>query len=277
VSRAALFALAAGGAGVFGAWEAIVALERARLPARLGRIVAPLRRTAPAEPSRDERRRLVALGSAVLLAVGWLAAGPALAIAASAAGPAVVAAVVRARTRRHRRAVAAGAATAARVLADAVGSGHAVRGAVGVAAIEVPGAAGEELRRAARELVLGEPTDATLERLRARAHAPAWDTLVAALLLQRDAGGDLAGLLRRLAVSAEAAERAEADARTATAQARFTARLVAGMPIAAAGFAELASPGFTLALLRDPISGWLLAGAAVLQAVGLLSVRRIAR
>ena len=63
-----------------------------------------------------------------------------------------------------------------------------------------------------------------LAQLRAPHGAPAYDTLVAAILLQRDAGGDLAGLLRGVARSLEESARVAADARTATAQARFTAR-----------------------------------------------------
>ena len=62
----------------------------------------------------------------------------------------------------------------------------------------------------AHALSLGEPTDVALERFRARAAAPAYDTLVAAVMLQRDAGGDLAGLLRDLAASLEAASRVDA-------------------------------------------------------------------
>ena len=64
-----------------------------------------------------------------------------------------------------------------------------------------------------------------LERLRLRAGCRAWDTLIAAILLQRDAGGDLPALLRDLAAALEAADRLERDARTARAQARFTAWL----------------------------------------------------
>ena len=91
-------------------------------------------------------------------------------------------------------------------------------------------------------------------RLRARAGSHAWDTLIAAVLLQRDAGGDLAALLRELAASAEAAERAERDARAATAQARFTAWLVLGLPLAGAVLAELAAPGFAASLIANPLS-----------------------
>src|SRR5206468_3222248 len=106
---------------------------------------------------------------------------------------------------------------------------------------------------------------------------PVYDTLVAAVLLQRAAGGDLAGLLRELAASFEASARLARDARAVTAQARFTGVLVAGLPALAAVVAELAQPGFLLGLLRFPPSAILLVLAAILQALGLVAVRRLAR
>ena len=115
-----------------------------------------------------------------------------------------------------------------------------------------------------------------LERLRRRAAGAAWDTLVAGILLQRDAGGDLAGLLRDLASSLEAAARAEADARAATAQARFTARLVLGLPLAAAALTELAAPGFAASLLAEPLPAALVAMAALMQLAAMLVIRRLA-
>ena len=116
-----------------------------------------------------------------------------------------------------------------------------------------------------------------LERLRLRAACRAWDTLVAAILLQRDAGGDLPALLRELATALEAADRVERDAHTATAQARFTAWLVVALPVAAAALAELAAPGFLAALVAAPLPAALTALALVLQATGLVAIHRIVR
>ena len=146
-----------------------------------------------------------------------------------------------------------------------------------MAAPGLGGATGRELRLVAAALALGQPTEVALESLRRRARCSAWDALVAAILLQRDAGGDLVALLRRLAGSLEAAERLDAEARSATAQARFTAWLVAGLPFAAGGFGELASPGMLAGLLANPLSAWLTGGAVSLQVVAILSVRAIAR
>jgi tight adherence protein B len=280
MSRAALLAFAAGTAGVLGAWEALAAVERSRVAAALSRAVEPLVRAGREgrAATAPERRRLALLATAVLAAAGWLLGGVALASVAAIAGPALVVTALTARRRRYATGLRRGAAGAARALADAVGAGHSIRGAIAAAAAGgVGGPAGHELRAAAQALALGDPTAEVLERLRRRAGDPAWDAIVAGILLQRDAGGDLAGLLRDQATALEAADRIEREARTATAQARFTARLVLLLPIGAAALAELASPGLIAGLLMHPVSVWLVTLAAILQLTAILAVARLAR
>ena len=274
-----MLTLGASVAGVFGVWEALAAVERTRVAAALERALEPLRRAGREgrAPTRSERRRLALLATAVLAAAGWVLGGVAFALAAAVLGPALVVGAVRTRRRRYTRAVRRGAAGVARALADAVGAGHSIRGAIAVAAGGTAGAAGHELRATARALALGEPTADALDGLRRRAADPAWDAIVAGILLQRDAGGDLAGLLRDQAAALEAADRIGRDARAATAQARFTARLVLLLPAGAAVLAELASPGLIAGLLDHPLSVWLVAMAAVLQLAAIVAVARLAR
>jgi tight adherence protein B len=275
--RGAVLAFGAGAAGVLAAWECLAAVEGTRVAAALGRVVEPLARAGREgrEPTRPERRRLGLLATAALLAGGWLAGGPALAVLAAVAGPALAVALVRARRRRYAADLRRGAPAAARALADALATGHSIRGAVAATAPALPGAAGHELRGAAAGLALGDATEAALERLRLRAASPAWDTIVAGILLQRDAGGDLAALLRDLAASLEEGERLERDARAATAQARFTARIVVLLPLGAALLAELGSPGFLASLLARPASAAMVALAAALQLSALAAIRRL--
>jgi tight adherence protein B len=279
MTLATLLALAAGVAGVLGAWEALVALERARLPAVLALAAQPLVRAGREghTPTAAERRRLAVLAAASLLAGGWLLAGPIAGLLAALAGPALVLGLVTARRRRYGEEVGRGAPACARALADALGAGHSVMGAIAQAAPALGGPAGRELRDAAAALALGEPLEVALESLRRRARHSGWDAIVAAILLQRDAGGDLAGLLRELAAALEAADRALRDARAVTAQARFTAWLVAGLPLGAAVLAETASPGFLTGLVRQPISAYCMVAAVILQAIALVCVRRLAR
>ncbi len=276
---AALLAAGAAAAGVLGTWEGLAALEQVDLLRRASEWWEPLRRVRAEgrDPTRSERRRLAAVAGGALLAAGWLLAGPAGGLLAASAGPASAFGLLRARRRRYADELRSGATEAARALADAVGAGHSARGAIAVAAPGLTGATGRELQTAARALALGEPTHAALERLRRRARSAAWDALTAAILLQRDAGGDLVALLRRLAASLEAADRLDAEARTATAQARFTAWLVAGLPLGAAALGELGSPGLIAGLLSHPLSRWLTFAALGLQLVAVLCVRHVAR
>jgi tight adherence protein B len=278
---ATALAALAGVCAVLAAWEAVSAAEEERLVRSLARWLAPALRALRAgrEPTSPERRRLVLVGALSLLGAGWLVAGIWAGLVLAASAPWAARAALRTRARRRRLAIAAAAPTIARALADALAGGHSVRGALAAAARGggVPGPAGDELRGAAAQLELGARTDEVLRSLAHRAGPGPLDTLVAAVLLQRDAGGDLAGLLRSLALALEERARTVADARSATAQARFSALLVTGLPFAGIVLGELAAPGFVVALVAAPLPALLAGSALVLQLVALVWVRRIAR
>jgi tight adherence protein B len=278
---APLLAATAAMLAVPGVWDALAVVEDARPGRALARVLAPLRLVARAGhvPTAPERRRLAILGAAALLAAGWLLAGPLVGFALALTGPVAVGPLLAARRRRWRCALAASAPLVARGLADALAGGHSVRGALEDLGRPgaVPGAAGAELRAARHHLALGAPTDDVLAVLRRRAGDPAWDTLVAAILLQRDAGGDLATLLRSVADAAEHARRVEADARTLTAQARASARFVGGLPAAALVLSELIAPGTLSGLAADPRSRLLLLAGLAVGAIAMAAINCLAR
>lgn len=278
MSAAPLAGLAAALA-VVALWEALAAAEGAAPARALARLLAPLASAGREgrEPSAPERRRLALVGAAALFAAGWLLAGPLAALACGAGGPWIVGALLRQRRRRYRAELERAAPAVARAIADALGAGHAVPGALMEAATGAEGAAAAELGAAAAALRMGQPTAAVLERLRARADSRAYDTLVAAILLQREAGGDLATLLRELAAAQEESMRLLDDARATTAQARFTGLVVGVMPIGAAALAELARPGALATVAQVPLAAWLAGFAFFLQGVALVAIRRLAR
>jgi len=278
MSAAPLAALAAA-LGVFALWDALAAVEQLARGGAAARLLAPLvrARRAGVSPSVRERRRLAAVAVLVLLAAGWLVAGLVAGCLAAVAGPWTARAYLRSRQHRWREELERAAPAVARAVADALAGGHAISRALAEAARSVDGAAARELRTLAAALAVGQPLEAALGGLQARVDSHAYDTLAAAILLQRDAGGDLAGLLRELARAQEANARGVDDARAATAQARFTSVVVGVLPAGAAALAELASPGALASVARDPLALWLAAFAAVLQLLGLLAIRRLAR
>jgi tight adherence protein B len=229
------------------------------------------------DPGATERRRLLAAGALCALLAGSFVAGPRVGVVLACAGPWAAARLLRVMRERYRRAVDSGAAGIALALADALGGGHSLRGALAEAAGGLAGAPGQELRRVARELALGARTEAALDAMRMRARSHGVDTIVAACLLQRRSGGDLARLLRDCARSLEDQERLMRDARAATAQARFTGAIVVALPLAGAALAELAQPGYLRSLAGSFLTAWLAGLAVAMQVVAAVLIRRLGR
>jgi tight adherence protein B len=246
-----------------------LAAELAEAPLRLGR--------EGRSPGARERRRLLVAGAACAFAAGCVVAGPLPGLVVAAAGPWLVARVLAAARERYRRGVEAGAAAIALALADALGGGHSIRGALAEAATGLGGPPGQELRRVARELALGARTDLALEAMRERVRSHGIDTIVAACLLQRRSGGDLARLLRDSARALEDQERLERDARAATAQARFTGWIVVMLPLGGGLLAELASPRYLASLVGSFLTAWLAGLALAMQVIAGVLIRRLGR
>lgn len=245
----------------------------------LAEALEPLRRAgregyAPSEP---ERRRLAGLGAGAMLLIGLVVLGPGPAPLLAGAGPAAAAWIVARRRTAYRRAVQRAMPEVATAVADALASGRSARAALAASAASLEGPAAREMARVRAELALGAPTREALGGLRRRLRSPRVDSFAAAVVSQEIAGGDLATLLRRFAAAAADRDRTEADARSATAQARFTGLLVVAMPAGAAVLAELLDPGFVAGLVAKPASAWLLVAAAGCQLFGFAAIRRLSQ
>ena len=273
----ALAGAAAGGLLALAAREALLASPAA---ARwLALALEPLRRAGREgyAPSRAERRGLALLGAGAAVCGGWFLGGPALALPLAVAGPALAGWAVSSRRRRYRAAVERSLPEVATAIADSLSAGRSLRASLPAAATSLDGPPAAELARLGAELDLGAATTETVGAWRRRMRSERVDAFAAALLSQRLAGGDLAGLLRRFAAGAAERDRVAEDARSATAQARFTGLLVVAMPSGGALFAELIQPGFVAKLLGSPASALLLSLAAAFQLVGFVAIKRFSR
>ncbi|HET7508467.1 MAG TPA: type II secretion system F family protein [Solirubrobacterales bacterium] len=277
MSPAVAIGALAGGLLALAAREAAIAGPAAARWLRFA--LEPLRRAAEEgyAPSTLERRRLAVLATGAAILGGWFLGGPALALPLSVAAPAAMGWAIGSRRRRYRRAVERSLPEVATAIADSLSAGRSLRAAFPAAVASLDGPPAIELSRLAAELDLGAPTVAAVEGWRRRMRSERVDAFAAALLSQRLAGGDLAGLLRRFAAGAAERERVAEDARSATAQARFTGLLVVAMPTGGALFAELLQPGFLATLLASPPAAVLLALAAALQVVGFFAIRRFSQ
>lgn len=270
-------AAVAGGMVAVAAREAV--LSTPALARWVGAAVEPLLRAGREGyvPTEAERRRLAIVGAGALFAGALLVAGPGPGPLLAVAGPTAAAWALTARRARYLRAVERGLPEIATTVADALSGGSSVRAALSAAASSLEGPPAVEMARVRAELELGASTSEAVGALQRRLRSPRVDSFAAAVLSQQLGGGDLARLLRRYAAAAADRDRVAADARAATAQARFTGLLVVAMPTGAALFAELVEPGFIGRLLANTAATVLLAGAAALQVGGFAAIRRLSR
>ncbi len=254
-----------GGSAALAGWVRITVepLKRARLEGYL--------------PSSTERRRISILAGMAAVVTGLLLGGPVVAMALAFLAPLLAGVLVRRGRRRYRLAVEKAVPDTARAIADSLSAGHSPRGALAATAVALEGPAGVEFNRLRHELELGRPTDEAVAALALRLRSERMDAFAAALVSQRLAGGDLAALLRRFAEGAAERDRIAEDARSATAQARFTGYLVVAMPGGAALFAEMLRPGLFASLLGSPAALVVVGVSISMQAGGFLAISKLAR
>jgi len=149
--------------------------------------------------------------------------------------------------------------------------------ALAAATASLEGPVRSEFQSLSYELEAGVPTTDAIRSLASRFGSPRVDAFATALISQRLAGGDLAALLRRFAEGAAERDRVAEDARSATAQARFTGYLVVAMPAGAALFTEMLRPGLFGSILSSVPALALVGLSLGLQLAGFILISRLAR
>jgi tight adherence protein B len=164
------------------------------------------------------------------------------------------------------------------VIALALRAGHALPGALALAADEVAAPLGHELRRACDEHQLGRPLGEVIAGMAARLPgAPTVEAFVVADAVLQETGGNLIEVIERIAETARARAAYRARLRALTAEGRQSARLLAGLPGAFLVLALVSDPGYAGALLTDRGGRTILALAVGLWVIGVAWTRRLVR
>ncbi len=268
--------------GIAAGLSVLAAVEMARSRVSLGAWLAleldPLRKTFSEGriPTLKEKIRLAILFSLLGTAAGWLIGGLVLAVAAAAFVPFVTGVGLATSGARYRRRIERSLPDVARAVADGLAAGRSPRGALGSVHRSLGGEAGREFARIGAEIALGLPTAVVMDQLADRLDSSRIDAFAVAVTSHRTTGGDLASLLRRFADGATEQDRISDDARSSTAQARFSGYLVAAMPLAAGLLVELVSPGLVRSVAGSSAALALVAVSLILQTGGFVAIGRLA-
>ena len=165
---------------------------------------------------------------------------------------------------------------AIQLIARSMRAGHAFSTGLKMAADELPPPCGLEFKALYEQQNYGAPLPEALKTFAGR--IPSLDArfFVTAVLTQREAGGNLAEVLDRLAGVMRERFRIKREVRVKSAHGRITAFVLAGMPPVLAVLMLYNNPEGVKMLTTDPLGIKMIAIGVTLQVVGTLIVRKLA-
>ncbi len=161
------------------------------------------------------------------------------------------------------------------LLSRSLAVGHAFSESLYQVASEMPDPIATEFRIAFEEQKLGLSTKAALDGLTERIPLPDLRLCVTAMHIQRETGGNLAEILERVSQTIRERFKLMEDFRTMTTSSRGSAWILGGLPFGIVLLMTAINPDYMSVLLHDQRGHYILAAAAVLQFLGIFTIRRI--
>nr|WP_243719144.1 type II secretion system F family protein [Actinomadura sp. 7K534] len=215
-------------------------------------------------------------GAAAIFLIGrWMA--PVFGVAAAVGVGFVFMSYVRRREERRREEFIAQLPELARVLSNATSAGLVMRTAIEIAADELADPAGEELRRTADALRLGQPIEEALRDLGERLPSRELGVLISTLLVSARAGGSLVTALRTIAATLEERKEIRREVKTIMGEAVVTNWAIGLLGVAGLAMVNVIMPGALRVMSGKPSGQVILAVAAALFITSLVIIRRMTR
>jgi len=160
-------------------------------------------------------------------------------------------------------------------MARALRAGHAFTVSLEMLAKESPEPLRSEFLKVYNEQNLGEQLPVVLQHLTTRVPLLDVKFFVAAVLLQRDSGGNLGEILTKLAYVIRERFRLKGQVRAASAHGRITALVLTALPIVTVLALTVLAPSYLPSLMKDPDGKYMIVAAIAGQILGYFVMRKI--
>ncbi len=161
------------------------------------------------------------------------------------------------------------------LLSRSLAVGHAFSESLHQVASEMPDPIATEFRIAFEEQKLGLSTKAALDGLCERVPLTDLRLCVTAMHIQRETGGNLAEILEKVSQTIRERFKLMEDFRTMTTSARSSAWILCGLPFVIIFLITAINPDYVGVLLHDQRGHYILAVAALLQLLGIVTIKKI--
>ena len=161
------------------------------------------------------------------------------------------------------------------LLGRSLAVGHAFSEALNQVANEMPDPIATEFRIVFEEQKLGLSTKAALDGLSDRVPLTDLRLCITAMHIQRETGGNLAEILEKVAQTIRERFKLMEDFRTLTTSSRGSAWILCALPFGIIFILTAINPDYMSLLLHDQRGHYVIAAAALLQILGMLTIKKI--
>lgn len=161
------------------------------------------------------------------------------------------------------------------LIGRALRSGHSLSSGLHVVIDEMPAPISTEFGMAYEEQNLGTPMEFALKNMLKRVPNMDLKFFVTAVAIQKQAGGDLAEILDKIGHIIRERFKILGAVQALTGEGRISGIVLMALPIAIFVAVYQINPDYMMTLFRDPMGRYMLAGAAFLQVLGALVIKKI--
>lgn len=161
------------------------------------------------------------------------------------------------------------------LMTNALKAGFSLESALRMVAHEVPDPVGIEFGIAFEEQNLGVSLTDALMNMTKRVQSDELNLMVAALLIHKKTGGNLAEVLEKIGNTIRVRFRMEREVKIHSAHGRLSGFVLVVLPIIAAIAIFSISPEYLKVLLVERVGNYLLVAAIIMQIIGMWAIKRI--
>ncbi|MCF3137757.1 type II secretion system F family protein [Paenarthrobacter sp. AR 02] len=220
---------------------------------------------------------LILIGSLVTGLMGFLLHGFILAVVFAFLSPLAALLIVKVRTGRRRTAFGNQLSDMLLALSGSLRAGHGITQSLQSASLEMPAPMSQELARIVNENRVGRPVSESMADVGRRMQCEDFEWLSQAIEINREVGGDLAGVLDHVGETVRERAQIKGQVRALAAEGKFSAYILIALPFVVAGFLNIANPGY-MAVLTQSLLGWVfIVLGVIMMAIGSFWISRMVK
>jgi tight adherence protein B len=160
-------------------------------------------------------------------------------------------------------------------LSGSLRAGHSIAQSLHSASIEMAAPMAEELARIANADRIGTSASDAMAEVGRRMRCEDFEWLSQAIEINREVGGDLAGVLDHVADTVRERAQIKGQVRALAAEGKFSAYILLALPFFVAAIISVTNPGYIGVMTQHPLGWVFIAVSIIMMAIGSVWISRI--